>query len=386
MAPLARRCLLPLALLATLVAALVGSVALPRAPALRCLLAFQEPVPPDLEGAAQVPADLVLLEDPARYGAKRAWLSKAGSGRAPTLVFVHGVAPAGLEDGRIVHAVQAFARAGFTVIAPEQPTLVDPLDAAPVGVGVAQVLAAIERGAYEGAHPGRIGVVGISVGGALALKGCVDFLAAGGTGLRAILAIGAPDDLARPSVAWFEAADPGPVSDGTLAWERAHAAAFARNYLIRAGLLPTYGDDAEVRSLAAWLAAKELTEGDPTGLTRPELIELARLVRAAPAARAAAREATFARAEPRIRALSPARWDGELAHLHGVAVFLLHGHSDPLVPISEAARLAERLRRYTLVSVLESHMVAHTTVEDVGLAEQIAHVVLMDDFFDMIGR
>ncbi len=374
-----------LAVLLLFVGAVGAFIVVPRVPAVRCLLAFQDSVPDDLEKPYEAPAGLRMLEDPARYGAKRVWLLRQESGPAPTMLFVHGVAPVGLEDGRIVHALKAFARAGFTVIAPELPTLVDPLDPAPVGRGVAQVLQAISRGAFEGAHPKRIGVVGISVGGALALKGCVEYVAAGGSGLRAILAIGAPDDMLRTSVAWFADEDAGP-DDGTLRWERAHAAEFARSYLIRAGLIPTFGDDPEVRKLAAWMEAGDVPEKPPEGLTRPELVELATLVKARAAERAKAREQVMTRAAPRIEGLSPALWDDELHNLRGVAVFLLHGHGDPLVPVEEARHLARRLRRHTVVSVLESHMVGHTSVEEVSVGERLDHVIQMDDFFDMIGR
>ena len=124
----------------------------------------------------------------------------------------------------------------------------------------------------------------------------------------------------------------------------------------------------------------------PAGVHRRELRGLARMVRAAPEERAKAREQVLTRAQTRVRRLSPAQWQEKLVHLRGVAVFLLHGHGDPLVPIEEADRLAERLRRHTIVAVLKSHMVGHTTVKDVSIAERIAHVVQMDDFFDMIGR
>ena len=43
------------------------------------------------------------------------------------------------------------------------------------------------------------------------------------------MALGAPDDMDRASVAWFEAPDNAEESDGSLLWERRHAAEFARN-------------------------------------------------------------------------------------------------------------------------------------------------------------
>jgi len=386
MPALARRLLLASSLIGMALLTALALVVVPRLPAIRCLLAFQEATPDDLAVGTPAPADLRWLEDEVRYGAQRAWLLRQPDPSAPTLVFVHGVAPKGLRDGRIVQAVRAFGRAGFTVIAPELPTLVDPLDQSPVGAVVFRCLQRIAGGAYQGARRDRIGIVGISVGGALALRGAARFVAAGGRELRAALLIGAPDDLRRSARAWFAAADPAPVSDGSLAWRQANAAAFGRLYLIRAGLLPTYGDDAEVRRLDAWLGDGAPAAKTPSDLRRPELAALAHLVHAVPAVRAAARETILARAASRIEALSPALWDKDLPHLAGMAIFLLHGHGDPLVGIDEEARLADRLRTHTLVAVLASHMVAHTHVQSVGLAERLAHVVQMDDFFDMIAR
>ncbi len=384
-----RRLRIPLIVLGLAVVMLVavGTVAVvPRWPAVQCLLGFQASVPDDVEPGGAPPEGFQLLEDEARYGVARAWLHRQGDTRAPTLLFVHGVAPKGIADGRILLAIQAFGRAGFTVIAPELPTLVDPLAQEPVGAGVARCLEAIARGAYEGAHPSRIGVVGISVGGALALRGCATYRREGGGGLRTVLLIGAPDDTRRTAKAWFAAENAAPVSDGSLAWERAQAAEFARSYIIRAGLIPAHGDDDDVRALDAWLNTTALPTDPPPALKRPELAALTMLVLAEPAVRSAAREDLLRKAHTRIEGLSPALWDAELAHLHGVAVFLLHGHGDPLVPIDEAHHLARRLRRHTIVSLLESHMVGHTSVNDVDLAERVAHVVQMDDFFDMIGR
>ena len=384
--PALRRTLRVSCLLAACLAAVVLAAVLPRLASLRCLLAFQEGVPADLEALEPAPEGFTLLADEARYGVARAWHLAGPKARSPTVVFVHGVAPEGIRDGRILHAARAFQRSGFTVVAPELRGLVDPMDAAEPGAEMPRLLEALTSGRVDGVHPERIGLVAISVGGGLALRGCARFRAAGGTGIRALLLIGAPDDLRRPAVDWFAAPDEAPESDGSFTWEVRNAASFARSFLIRAGL-PGYleaGEDLD--RLAAWLAEEPLPTLPVPELQSKKARAVAALVHAAPEVRAAAREAILARAAARVESLSPALWDDELVHLRGIAVFLLHGHGDPLVPLTEAAHLARRLERHTIVSVLESRMVGHTSVNSVGPAEALAHVVQMDDFFAMIGR
>ncbi|MDA1195344.1 MAG: hypothetical protein O2894_09175 [Planctomycetota bacterium] len=380
-----RRSRLALILVALLLglASVAAAATLPRLPALRCLLAFQESVPADVTWADPPPAGFELLTRPGPHGDDRAWLVRGGPA---LLVFVHGVAAEGIRDGRILLAIRAFARAGFTVLAPEMPTLVDPLHLGEPGAGLTRWLAALDGRELVGVDNERMGVVAISVGGGLALRGCARHLASGGKGPQAILLIGAPDDLGRTSQEWFAAPDPAAVGDGSLAWERQSAAAFARSFLLRAGLRSRLGDDTSLPALAAWLALDPL----PAEPLPPDLSAAATAVamylRAAPDTRAAGRAEVLRAAATRTESLSPAAFDGELSALRGVAIFLLHGHGDPLVPLSEARQLARRLRRHTVVDVLESRMVGHTTVESVGLAEQLAHVLQMDDFFAMIGR
>jgi len=374
------------ALLAFCVAAVGVALVVPRAPAIACLLGFQAAVGADLDVESPAPAGFRLLADEARYGVARAWHLAGKGRRAPAILFVHGVAPEGIRDGRILHAARAFHAAGFTVVVPELPTLVNPLLEGEASLAVAGVLRAMTGGAIEGVHPERIGIVGISVGGGLALRGCAHFRAAGGVGIRALLLIGAPYDMRRTSVGWFEAEDHAEASDGSYTWEVRNAASFARNFLIRAGLRTRLGDDPDLELLAAWMASEPLPTEPLVGVNSPAALAIAKLLHAEPAVRAAARERVLADATQRIESLSPALWLDDLVHLRGTAVFLLHGHGDPLVPITEAPLLAERLRKHTVVSVLESHMVGHTSVNDATLGEKLAHVVQMDDFFRMIGR
>lgn len=364
---------------------LVAAIVLPRLPAIRTLLAFQAEVDEDLE-TYDAPDGFRLLEDEAAYGVGRAWHLPGPTARAPAILFLHGVAPEGIRDGRILQAARAFHAAGFTVVVPELPTLVDPMAEGRPGAPVARVLEAMTAGRISHVHPQRIGVVAISVGGGFALRGCARFRADGGAGVRAMLLIGAADDIRRPAVAWFEAEDHTEEGDGSLAWERRNAASFARNFLIRAGLVAGIEHAGDRAALRAWMEEDVLPREPLEGLETEAAREIARLLLAEPATRAAAREAVLAGAAARVENLSPALWADELVHLRGIAVFLLHGHGDPLVPLDEAARLAARLRPHTVVSVLESHMVGHTSVNAAGVGEKLAHVVQMDDFFTMIGR
>jgi pimeloyl-ACP methyl ester carboxylesterase len=376
-----------------LVAAVAGvpvmlgaAVLAPRWGAVRCLRALEAADPPDVQDPAGAPpAGLVLLADRARYGVRRAWLCRAPGPRPPVLVFVHGVTSRGLADGRVVKAVRAFARAGFTVLAPRMPTLVDPLAPEKVGAGLVRLLQAVAGGALERVDRRRIGLVGISVGASVALHAAAVFRRGGGRGLAAVLAVGAPDDLARLAPAWFAAPEPASKGDGSLAWERASDAAFARSFLLRAGLVARFGRTPDVRRVADWMAADPLPTAPPPEVADPKLRAAAALVRAPPKRRAAACAAVLRRAAARIRTLSPAGFDDELSSLRGVAVFLLHGRQDALVPVEEEARLARRLRAHTLVSVLDSPLLGHTAVGGSGWREELDLVVQVDDFFDMVG-
>lgn len=363
-----------------------GFVLGPRMGAVRCLTTFSWPVPDDLENLADAPDGFEVLADEARYGVRRAFVRSVQDGKAhPTLVFVHGVAEIGLRDGRIVRAIEAFHRAGFTILAPEIGPLLDPTRPSEEVDGLDRLLDALAAGEIEGVSAGRFGLVGISVGGALALRAGARFQERGGRGLRGILAIGAPDDLRTPARDWFALPDPAPEGGASLQWRRRSAAAFARNFIVRAALKKRVGDHPDFTRLKDWLAASKLPASDPPALETEAGRILARIVHAPPAEREMERDALLADAWDQLVVLSPADWSAQLAHLSGVAVFLLHGYGDPLVPIAEAALLEARLKPHTLVPVLRSRLIGHTAVTDVGFGEQLAHVVFLDDFFDMVG-
>jgi len=373
-------------LLAAAVLVTGGFVLGPRMGAVRCLTTFGWPAPDDLGRIEDAPDGFHVLADEAKYGVPHAFVRSMQDGKAhPTLVFVHGVAKVGLRDGRILRAIEAFHRAGFTIVAPEIGPLVDPTRPSAEVDGLDRLLDALAAGEIEGASAKRFGLVGISVGGALVLRAGARFQERGGRGLRGILAIGAPDDLRTPARDWFALPDPAPEGGASLEWRRRSAAAFARNFVYRAALEKRLGDHPDSTRLKDWLAESKLPESAAPALETEAGRALARIVHAPPAEREKERDALLADAWDQLVVLSPADWSAQLAHLGGIAVFLLHGYGDPLVPIAEADLLEARLKRHTLVSVLRSHIIGHTAVNDAGFGEQLAHVVFLDDFFDMVG-
>jgi pimeloyl-ACP methyl ester carboxylesterase len=378
-----------LAVLVLLGAATAAASLAPRSAAIRCLTHFESEVPPDHDEGAPPPAGYRLLADEKRFGARRAWVRGGGAeaGRPqPCLVFVHGVAPEGIDDGRILRAIEAFHAGGFCVVAPEIGFLVDPTLRDDDEDRLVTLLRAVAAGAVEGADTRRIGVVGISVGGAFALKACARLLRGGGEGPAAVLAIGCPADIRRPVEGWYARGNPAAENQHGLAWERDNAAAFARSYGARAALRARFGPSEDAARLQAWLEADVVPEAAPAGLETDEARAYAAMVLAGPAAWTAARDRLLEDAWDQLRFFSPAAWSDELPSLAGVAVFLLHGEADPLVGIDELAALEALLAAHTLVSPLRSRLVGHTSVGPAELDHMLDHLVFMESFFDAVKR
>ncbi len=384
-----RKLILPLSLVLLLLVGTAAAAILPRLPALKCLLHFNSELPEDPDRDGPAPAGYERLTDEAAYGVKRAWLRAHDTGdkRQPCLVFVHGVSPLGIEDGRILRAVEAFHRGGFCIVAPEIGFMTDPTVRDNDEARLVKLLQAIADGKIAQADPNRIGIVGISVGSGFALKAAARWLRAGKQDLAAILCIGAADDIKGPTKDWYALPNPDPEGGSSFEWERNNAAAFARNYGARAGLVRRFGDTKDAEAIATWLKEEDV----PTVETRPELETqaanaFADMLLAGPTEWTAAREGLLADAWDQLVQFSPAAWDSELDALRGVPIFLLHGEGDPLIPVSEVEPLRKRLEARTLVSVLRSHMVGHTTVNKVGIGEKLDLIAFMDSFLDIVKR
>ena len=353
----------------------------PRWPAIRCLLAFTEEAPP--EGTA--PAGIERVRDVARYGVTDAWLARpAGDGPRPLLLFVAGIAPKGIGDPRIVRAVDAFRRGGFVVIAPLIPGLVDPGAENRDTESLGRLLSAVERGAIDGVDPDRSGVVAISVGAPYALRALARHVQAGGRRPDAFLAIGAPADFDRCAKRWFDTPRLGKEKPENQEDELRHAADLARNMLWRNAVQKIVQDDADAGRINAWLAEKWVPEQAPTDLQTDTARAYAAMILGAPEGWRVRRDEVLAAADRWTEWLSPIRFVDELAPLRDLPIFLLHGVTDPLVPVSELQPLADLLAPNHPVTTLRSRMISHVNVGDVGYGERLDHVDFMDGFFDAV--
>ena len=268
------------------------------------------------------------------------------SRRLPGVVIVVGAAPLGRHDPQAVQLARALARAGRAVLVPDLTLRTSTLDAADLEriTAAFQTLAAQPR-----VDPRRVGLLGISWGGALAV------VAASTPPLAARVAFvatfGAFYDLADLAGAVVTGAT---IYQGrTVPWRTVpEAAALVRSSLL--SLLPS----AQASAVQAALAGATSSRPVP-----PELPPAARAVVALLANRDPARVARLAAGLPasiqRVRqAFSPA------FHLQGLRAPLLALHStdDPAAPWTESALLVAAARahdpggaRLTLVGVF-SHV------------------------------
>jgi pimeloyl-ACP methyl ester carboxylesterase len=234
------------------------------------------------DGARPVPADLYTSAYPARR---------------PGLVLVHGLAHEGKDDPRVREAAALLARAGWAVAVPSVEGLMR-LRLREDDAGAVRAAARALRAA--GSRP--IGLLAVSVGAGPALAAAADPALAGE--VSAVLTLGgyaSARELLRFTLTGGRA--------GASGERRPAEAAIAAFIAANADLVEESG-----QRLAA--------DRDP-----------------------AAVDALLARLPPSTQrlldALSPERWlAGSRAPL-----FLVHGHDDPAVPVTESARLAAAAAR-----------------------------------------
>jgi dienelactone hydrolase len=317
---------------------------------------------PTLAAGRPVTRTIQLGQQPAVTAASL-WLPSHGN-RLPGIVIVVGAAPPGRHDPQVVQLAQAFVRAGRAVLVPDLTLRTSTLDAAdPQRITAAvETLAALPR-----VDPRRVGLLGISWGGALAVVAATRPPLA--TRVAFVATFGAFYDLADLAGAVVTGATV--YQHRIVPWRTVPGAAT----LVRSALLSLL-TPAQARAVRVALAHADSTSGVPD---ERELTPAERAVVALLTNRDPARVARLAAALPpsiqRVRqAFSPA------FHLHALRAPLLALHStdDPVAPWTESALLAAAARahdpggaRLTLV-----HVFTHVTQQRSLLAPSS----LLDDW------
>ncbi len=166
---------LRIGLLALLVAALVSGVvyrswldAQARATA---VLAVTLKVPV-LGWATRVVTDTPRAKDTVVAGVPTMVVRPGGGTRWPTIVFLNGVTARGRHHPDVQRLARGLARVGFLVLVPDPPGLArGEITEQTLAATVAVVRAAADR---PDARGGRVGLIGVSVGGSLALLAAED--------------------------------------------------------------------------------------------------------------------------------------------------------------------------------------------------------------------
>jgi acetyl esterase/lipase len=243
----------------------------------------------------------------------------AGDGPHPALVFVLGAMAAEPDDPRVVRLTDALGRAGFAVLLPQS----DALDAGRVvPAEVDRLVAAVEAvRSRDDIAPQRVGFVGLSAGGSLAIVAASQPEVAGSVWF--VLAIGPYYD--AETLVTAVASQTMHTPEGIEPWEPRK---ITRD-IVRETLLSTLEPEAR--------EALEAGRAPPT----PQAEVVAELLEGASRERAEALLGTLeGEPEAALRGISP-RYavDGLRAPL-----YLIHDRADEFVPWTESERLADAHR------------------------------------------
>jgi dienelactone hydrolase len=328
----------------------------------------------DLRGAMRWAADLTttdVVEWPVRIPIQGDVLparvyAPAGQPRFAVLL-ITGVHPAGIREPRLVRLSRELAKANVMVVTPEIPELVrfaitplvtDRIERAAVWLATESRLT----------DDGRIGLIGVSLSGGLAV------VAAGRPSLRGrlhfVLSLGGHDDLERVLDYWCSGtARPRPHDYGT-----AIALLNVADRLVPDSQIEPLRD-----AVVRFLDASYLDRFDGEAATL-EFDALSGMARSLPEPSGTLLSYVIARdvghlaplLRPHLRsyveqaALSPARSAPPSA-----PVYLLHGRDDAVIPSSESRYLAARLPKPVPVHLLITTVISHAAADQPAQAPDV---------------
>jgi dienelactone hydrolase len=286
----------------------------------------------------------------------------------PGVILLHGVHRLGIDEPRLQRFARAVAASGVVVLTPEIREIadyrVDPRSIDTIGAAAAKLRAQLGHG--------RVGVMGMSFAGGLALLAAADPRFEDDIGF--VVAIGAHDDLGR--VIRFFATDTIVQPDGATVNLKAHEyGALVMIYGNAERFFPAADVDAARDALrfrlweqpeAALERAKALS---PASRALVEALFVGHLEAVRPALLAA-----IDQGGETMRCVSP---HGHLASMH-VPVFLLHGAGDTVIPAAETLWLASEIPPGELRAALVSPAIMHVEIHgDPPASEQWALVHFM---------
>lgn len=324
---------------------------------------FPEPPARPLDWFTGPPERATLrLSEPAPLEA--ALFLPAGSGRHGALVVVLGARPLPADDPYVVQVMSSLARAGPVVAL----AVSERLNAGRVQPEEPRALAALVRALREHPRvdPARVGFVGFSVGGSLALVAAAEPEAR--DVVRFVHASGAYHSALE--LTWSVVARQMRYGDWSAPWPPAPlATAVVRQQLVE--LL--VADAAERQRLLAALAT------EPVGPAPPDVSAGGRLAYAlAQGPDAATADALLAQLPPAARAHLEAISPGPVLRQVRAPVYMFHDRNDPFVPYVESRRIREALAPagpalYDEFTLFE-HVVPSRATETLTLAGELARL------------
>jgi len=289
---------------------------------------------------------------------------------APALVLVHGVQYRGIEEPRLQRFARSLVSAGMVVMTPQVDELADYL-VAPSSIETVGASIRALRAARAGSGRQKVGLVGTSFGGGIALLTAADTRFADDVAF--VVAVGAHDDLAR--VSRFFATDEIPEVDGSLRSMHAHGyGAMVLAYTHAAEFFPAEDLPAARESLRLWLWEQRDRARESAKQLSPA--SKARMDRFFDESVASFRPELLAMIERRQRDMGVVSPHDHLAGLRA-QVYLLHGKGDSVIPSSETLWLAHDVPPASLGAVLVSPAIVHVELEKPTLGDQWAIVHFM---------
>jgi dienelactone hydrolase len=291
---------------------------------------------------------------------------------APGIVIVHGVHRLGIGEPRLVALARAMAASGIRVLTPELASLADYR----VEPGTIDLIGVSAR-SFAGMLHRKVGVLGISFGGGLALLAASDPHYAGY--VRFVMTLGAHDDLER--VTEFYVTNKIRRPDGSTLHMQAHD--YGPLVLIYSHVEDFFPPaDVEIARNALRLLLWEKPDDSKRAaqsLSPPSRRTMELLYEHNAQPLYGEMQDVIAHNRMAMAAVSP---HGRMGTLHA-PVFLLHGAGDNVIPPSELLWLQQDVPQAMLHSALVSPAISHASMEDaISLEDQFELVHFMAEVLE----